>query len=203
MPPIRPPSPTIKLVIGGLNAKPKNQGKNKTPGKIENSSKTKKKNATPNISDGNTPIIFGHHTVPPVAPPKLRITHLADPFVPIPQSYDSYEDDFQDMVDVRKSSGRESMSQEQVMEMLKMHERLLYTILATIGIPLVIILIFYIEVCFCCCCSHHHSIIFLSFLFCQPVAYLFHFFVFVWLCLSRFVGLLIYFVVCFSADQFV
>lgn len=69
------------------------------------------------------------------------------------------------MVDVRKSSGRESMSQEQVMEMLKMHERLLYTILATIGIPLVIILIFYIEVCFCCCCSHHHSIIFLSFLF--------------------------------------
>ena len=78
---------------------------------------------------------------------RFRITHLADPFYPDPQTTDDYYDDEDDVgVGLRESGGKESMSQEQVMEMLKMHERLLYTILATIGIPLVIIIIFYIEV---------------------------------------------------------
>ena len=55
-------------------------------------------------------------------------------------------DDVDDGVGLKESGGKENMSQEQVMEMLKMHERLLYTILATIGIPLVLIILFYIEV---------------------------------------------------------
>ena len=55
-------------------------------------------------------------------------------------------DDVDDGVGLKESGGKENMSQEQLMEMLKMHERLLYTILATIGIPLVLIILFYIEV---------------------------------------------------------
>lgn len=75
---------------------------------------------------------------------------MADPFIPSPATEDYFydEDDFDDAVDLKEGvgGGKRHMSQEQVMEMLKMHERLLYTILATIGIPLVIIIIFYIEV---------------------------------------------------------
>ena len=81
---------------------------------------------------------------------RFRITHLADPFIPGPQTagYDDndYDYDYYDDVGLKESNGKENMSQEQVMEMLKMHERLLYTILATIGIPLVIIILFYLEV---------------------------------------------------------
>ena len=77
---------------------------------------------------------------------RFRITHLADPFIPGPQTA-GYDDDYDfDDVGLKESGGKEHMSQEQVMEMLKMHERLLYTILATIGIPLVIIILFYLEV---------------------------------------------------------
>ena len=77
------------------------------------------------------------------------MTHFVDPFVPSPQTsgfaeYNDYED-----IGLKETLGKENMSQEQVMEMLKMHERLLYTILATIGIPCVIFVIFYIEVSFC------------------------------------------------------
>ena len=77
---------------------------------------------------------------------RFRITHLADPFIPGPQTQEFDGDFYGDDVGLRESGGRENMSQEQVMEMLKMHERLLYTILATIGVPLVLIIIFYIEV---------------------------------------------------------
>ena len=55
-------------------------------------------------------------------------------------------DDVDDGVGLKEGGSKENMSQEQVMEMLKMHERLLYTILATIGVPLVLIVLFYIEV---------------------------------------------------------
>ena len=144
------PSHILKLVIGKFNAQEKIETQNRPPRKTQNSSKTKKKGSTPNISDGNTPVIVGHHKVPPVAPPRLRITHLADPFIPSPHAYDP-EDDFEEEIEVRKGSGMDSMTQDQVVEMLKMHERLLYTILATIGIPLVIVLIFYIEVSCCFC----------------------------------------------------
>lgn len=80
---------------------------------------------------------------------RFRITHLADPFIPNPKSaeYDNadyYDEDYAD--GLKESGEKDNMSQEQVMEMLKMHERLLYTILATIGIPLVLIVLFYIEV---------------------------------------------------------
>ena len=172
------PSHILKLVIGKFNAQEKIETQNRLPRKTQKSSKTKKKGSMPpNISDGNTPVIVGHHKVPPVAPPRLRITHLADPFIPSPHTYDP-EDDLEEEIEVRKVSGMDSMTQDQVVEMLKMHERLLYTILATIGIPLVIVLIFYIEVsrhCFCfyldiftCTCG----ILFTLFEFCIWIMYI-------------------------------
>ena len=145
----------LKLVIGGLNAKNKDK-KTKKPRTIEATSSTQKpKPITPNTSSGHTPVILGYHQVPPVAPPRLRITHLADPFIPNHQFYDDVtlnedDDSLDDIIEARAGFGaKENMSQEQVVEMLKMHERLLYTILATIGVPLVIFVILYMEVSAC------------------------------------------------------
>ena len=59
---------------------------------------------------------------------------------------DDDDDDVEDGVGLKEGGAEKTMSQEQVMEMLKMHERLLYTILATIGIPIVLIILFYIDV---------------------------------------------------------
>ena len=41
----------------------------------------------------------------------------------------------------------ERRQQQEMFEMMKIHQRLLYTIIATIGIPVVLLVVFYIEVC--------------------------------------------------------
>ncbi|XP_028413121.1 serine/threonine-protein kinase/endoribonuclease IRE1-like [Dendronephthya gigantea] len=148
---IQPHDHLIKMVIGGESSKLKNEKQNKTPGKIEEKSDTKRDNKprTKKSKEEQNTIAVGNHKIPLDASPRFRITHLADPFIPNPKSaeYDDvrYYEDEDDAGGLKESNEKDNMSQEQVMEMLKMHERLLYTILATIGIPLILIVLFYIE----------------------------------------------------------
>lgn len=65
------PGHVLKIIIGGENSKLRNEKQNKTPGKIEEQSKTQRdKPSTPSDSDDKTPVSVGHHKVPPIATPR-------------------------------------------------------------------------------------------------------------------------------------
>ena len=68
----QPPGQGVKITIGGVNLKLKNERQNKTPGKIEERSEKKRdKPSKQSPSEGDkTPVAVGHHEVPPFATPR-------------------------------------------------------------------------------------------------------------------------------------
>ena len=69
--PLQPPGHAVKIVIGGMNSKLKNDGHNKTPGKIEGKkTETKKDKAGSQSStdDDKTTVAVGYHKVPSTTP---------------------------------------------------------------------------------------------------------------------------------------
>lgn len=72
---IQPHDRLIKMVIGGENSKPKNEKQNRTPGKIEEKSDTKRDNKprTKKSKDEQSTIAVGNHKVPLEASPRLVV----------------------------------------------------------------------------------------------------------------------------------
>lgn len=68
--PNQPAGHTLKILIGGVNVKLKNEKQNKTPGKlVEKSEKERDKPGDRSESgDDKTRLAVGHHKVPPVTP---------------------------------------------------------------------------------------------------------------------------------------
>ena len=69
---MQPPGQGVKITIGGVNLKLKNERQNRTPGKIEEQSeKNRDKPSKQSLSEGDkTPVAVGHHEVPPFATPR-------------------------------------------------------------------------------------------------------------------------------------
>ena len=49
-------------------------------------------------------------------------------------------------IEKANTKDEERRQQQEMFEMMKIHQRLLYTIIATIGIPVVLLVVFYVEV---------------------------------------------------------
>ena len=49
-------------------------------------------------------------------------------------------------IDKPNTKEEDRRQQQEMFEMMKIHQRLLYTIIATIGIPVVLLVVFYIDV---------------------------------------------------------
>lgn len=109
----------------------------------------------PKILEPRAALILGHHKVPPVATlNQLHITHIPDKLM------DIYVRHYHSMhassarearkAQIENASVKESERQRQkeMFEMMKIQQRLLYTFIATIGIPVVLLVVFYIEVSF-------------------------------------------------------
>ena len=101
----------------------------------------------PKVLEPKAALLLGHHRVPSVASPQLHITHIPDKLMPM---YMHHHVHTMKMIPKRleKMSSREEdrRQQQEMFEMLKIHQRLLYTIIATIGIPVVLLVVFYIDV---------------------------------------------------------
>lgn len=132
---------------------------NKSPSKVPSSKDDDKLQPPrrplqqPKILEPRAALILGHHRVPPVATlQQLQITHIPDKLM------DMYVRHYHSM---HASSAREARKaqlenasakdserrrQQEMFEMMKIQQRLLYTVIATIGIPVVLLVVLYIEV---------------------------------------------------------
>ena len=99
----------------------------------------------PKVLEPKAALLLGHHQVPLVASP--HITHIPDKLMPL---YMHHLHGNVKMMPKRieKTTTKEEdrRQQQEMFEMMKIHQRLLYTIIATIGIPVVLLVVFYIDV---------------------------------------------------------
>jgi hypothetical protein len=101
----------------------------------------------PKVLEPKAALLLGHHHVPPVASPHLHITHIPDKLMPFYMNTHEHQTAaMHKRIDNTKAKDEERKRQQEMFEMMKIHQRLLYTIIATIGIPVVLLIVFYIEV---------------------------------------------------------
>ena len=91
-------------------------------------------------------LLLGHHQVPLVASPQLHITHIPDKLVPLYMHHHHLHNTKPKRIEKTNNREEDRRQQQEMFEMMKIHQRLLYTIIATIGIPVVLLVVFYIEV---------------------------------------------------------
>lgn len=103
----------------------------------------------PKVLEPKAALLLGHHQVPLVASPQLHITHIPDKLMPLYMHHHMQPTIKTVPKRIEKANTREDerRQQQEMFEMMKIHQRLLYTIIATIGIPVVLLVVFYIEVC--------------------------------------------------------
>lgn len=103
----------------------------------------------PKVLEPKAALLLGHHQVPLVASPKLHITHIPDKLMPLYMHHHMQPNIKMVPRRIEKANTKEDerRQQQEMFEMMKIHQRLLYTIIATIGIPVVLLVVFYIEVC--------------------------------------------------------
>lgn len=108
----------------------------------------------PKVLEPKAALLLGHHQVPLVASPQLHITHIPDKLMPLYMHYHHLPGVKLMPKRIDKPSAKEEdrRQQQEMFEMMKIHQRLLYTIIATIGIPVVLLVVFYIDVSFFHCC---------------------------------------------------
>ena len=102
----------------------------------------------PKVLEPKAALLLGHHPVPLVASPQLHITHIPDKLMPLYMHHHHMHNVKTVPKRIEKASTKEEerRQQQEMFEMMKIHQRLLYTIIATIGIPVVLLVVFYIEV---------------------------------------------------------
>lgn len=102
----------------------------------------------PKVLEPKAALLLGHHEVPVVASPQLHITHIPDKLMPWYMHHHYMHSIKPVPKRIEKASTREEerRQQQEMFEMLKIHQRLLYTLIATIGIPVVLLVVFCIEV---------------------------------------------------------
>ena len=103
----------------------------------------------PKVLEPKAALLLGHHQVPLVASPQLHITHIPDKLMPLYMHHHMQPTikTVPKRIDKANTREDERRQQQEMFEMMKIHQRLLYTIIATIGIPVVLLVVFYIEVC--------------------------------------------------------
>ncbi|XP_020626094.1 serine/threonine-protein kinase/endoribonuclease IRE1-like [Orbicella faveolata] len=101
----------------------------------------------PKVLEPKAALLLGHHQVPLVASPQLHITHIPDKLMPLYMHYHHLPGVKLMPKRIDKPSAKEEdrRQQQEMFEMMKIHQRLLYTIIATIGIPVVLLVVFYID----------------------------------------------------------
>lgn len=115
----------------------------------------------PKVLEPKAALLLGHHHVPVVASPQLHMTHIPDKLMPIyMNSHEHQAAAINKRIDNTRAKEDERKRQQEMFEMLKIHQKLLYTIIATIGIPVVLLVLFYIEVGILVKCVLSKSLIF-------------------------------------------
>lgn len=101
----------------------------------------------PKVLEPKAALLLGHHQVPLVANPQLHITHIPDKLMPMYMHHHHLHSMKMTPKRIEKTNAREEdrRHQQEMFEMMKIHQRLLYTIIATIGIPVVLLVVFFIE----------------------------------------------------------
>lgn len=102
----------------------------------------------PKVLEPKAALLLGHHQVPLVASPQLHITHIPDKLMPLYMHYHHVQGMklMPKRIDKPSTKEEDRRQQQEMFEMMKIHQRLLYTIIATIGIPVVLLVVFYIDV---------------------------------------------------------
>lgn len=101
----------------------------------------------PKVLEPKAALLLGHHQVPLVANPQLHITHIPDKLMPMYMHHHHLHNMKMAPKRIEKTTTKEEdkRQQQEMFEMMKIHQRLLYTIIATIGIPVVLLVVFFIE----------------------------------------------------------
>ncbi|XP_032242727.1 serine/threonine-protein kinase/endoribonuclease IRE1 [Nematostella vectensis] len=105
----------------------------------------------PKVLEPKAALLLGHHQVPSIASPQLQMTHIPDKLMPFYMNHHTHNPNNSPtpptpkQIDNAKAKDEERRRQQEMFEMLQIHQRLLYTIIATIGIPVVLLVVFYIE----------------------------------------------------------
>ncbi|XP_073245548.1 serine/threonine-protein kinase/endoribonuclease IRE1-like [Porites lutea] len=101
----------------------------------------------PKVLEPKAALLLGHHQVPLVASPQLHITHIPDKLMPLYMHHHMQPTikTVPKRIEKANTKEEERRQQQEMFEMMKIHQRLLYTIIATIGIPVVLLVVFYIE----------------------------------------------------------
>lgn len=101
----------------------------------------------PKVLEPKAALLLGHHQVPLVANPQLHITHIPDKLMPMYMHHHHLHNMKMAPKRIEKTTTKEEdrRQQQEMFEMMKIHQRLLYTIIATIGIPVVLLVLFFIE----------------------------------------------------------
>lgn len=114
---------------------------------VNNSPPLRRPVQQPKVMEPKAALLLGHHQVPLVASPQLHITHIPDKLIPMYMLHHHLHNIKTVPKRIEKTSAKEEdrRQQQEILEMMKIHQRLLYTIIATIGIPVVLLVVFYIE----------------------------------------------------------
>lgn len=104
----------------------------------------------PKVLEPKAALLLGHHQVPLVASPQLHITHIPDKLMPLYMHHLHNAKMMPKRIEKTTSKEEDRRQQQEMFEMMKIHQRLLYTIIATIGIPVVLLVVFYIDVSLAC-----------------------------------------------------
>ncbi|XP_015749967.1 PREDICTED: serine/threonine-protein kinase/endoribonuclease IRE1-like isoform X3 [Acropora digitifera] len=101
----------------------------------------------PKVLEPKAALLLGHHQVPLVASPQLQITHIPDKLMPMYMLHHHLHHSKSAPKRIEKGNSKEEdkRQQQEILEMMKIHQKLLYTIIATIGIPVVLLVVFCIE----------------------------------------------------------
>lgn len=100
----------------------------------------------PKVLEPKAALLLGHHQVPLVASPQLHITHIPDKLMPLYMHHLHNVKMMPKRIEKTTTKEEDRRQQQEMFEMMKIHQRLLYTIIATIGIPVVLLVVFYIDV---------------------------------------------------------
>lgn len=100
----------------------------------------------PKVLEPKAALLLGHHQVPLVASPQLHITHIPDKLMPLYMHHLHNMKMMPKRIEKTNTKEEDRRQQQEMFEMMKIHQRLLYTVIATIGIPVVLLVVFYIDV---------------------------------------------------------
>ena len=83
---------------------------------------------------------------PTVSCPQVQITHIPDKLMSLYMHHAQHINKLPQQLENGRARDEESRRQQEMFDMLKYSQRLLYTVIATIGIPVVLLVVFYIDV---------------------------------------------------------